>query len=316
MKYVWALLISILVLNSCDDGDLIVENFDFNNATVQKCTDNSTLYKTNENEALIFVTPEIKFANVEQTQTYTIDAQTTITYRKYSEDVITSSICGTPTQTVQEEWTCLPGGTVEIKTTPVYDTNEPTKIIAYNHAITFKNIVFQAPDKQVVFDSYTFGNYKTDVTNLAFDFNPAGEVLDCDSKNLIFKYNSSKVLLFDIDEAALFQNSVTTPGSPRTALINGTTNKVVYRVYSGGVNEEFFCSAITPSNPTLIEEWTADNGVDAMSGIIRVVTEDAGVPNTFKHTISLYKTTFRKGVKYYSPNPDGDYVFGIYYTTL
>ncbi|MCL9804533.1 hypothetical protein NAT51_03305 [Flavobacterium amniphilum] len=314
MKYVWALFVSVLLLSGCDDGDIIVENFNFGSQSVQKCSDSNTLYKTNDKEALIFVTPEEKFSNETQTQTYVVDTETSITYRKYSEDVITSSICGTPTQTITEEWSCLAGGTVEIKSTPIYDTNDPTKIIAYNHAITFKNVVFQAPDKQVVFENYVFGNYRTDVIDLAFDFNPTGTVKSCTTKNLIFKYNSTKALLLDVDKTQLFVNTVTAPGSPRTALINGTNFKVVYRVYSGNLNDDFFCSSITPSNPTLTEEWTANEGENNVSGIIRVVTEDVG-GNTFKHTISLYKTTFKKGVKYYSPNPDGDYVFGVYYTT-
>lgn len=316
MKYVWALLLSVLLLNSCDDGDLIVENFDFDNVTVQKCTDANTLYKINGSEALIFKTPESKFANIAQTQTYSVDANTSITYRKYSETVIASTICGTPTQTISEEWLCLPGGTVEIKSTPIFDTVIPTKIIGYNHAITFKNIVFQAPDKQIVYDSYTFGNYRTDVTDLAFDFASPTNALYCDTSNLIFKYNTNKVLLLDVDKTSLFVNSVTAPGNPRTALINTTNNKVVYRVYSGGVNFNFFCSSIPPANPTLTEEWIAKDGEAATSGIIRVVTEATVDPNTFKHTISLYKTTFTKGIKYYSPNPDGDYEFGVYYTTL
>ena len=316
MKYVWALFVSVLLLTGCDDGNIIVENFNFDNVQVNKCADNNTLYKINDKEALIFITPESNFANVAQTQTLTVDSETSITYRKYTEAVLASTICETPTQTVTEEWTCLDGGTVEIKSTPIYDTVIPTKIIGYNHAIVFKNIVFQAPDKQVVYDSYTFGNYRTDVTDLAFDFVSPAEVLDCSNNNLIFKYNTNKVLLMDIDKSTLFLNSVTTPGNPRTALINTTNNRVLYRVYSGGLNEDFFCSAITPSNPTLTSEWIANDGVAATSGIIRIVTEATVAPNTFKHTIYLYKTTFTNGVKYYSPNPDGDYEFGIYYTTL
>lgn len=315
MKYILALFVSVLLLTGCDDGDIIVENFDFENETIQKCADANTLYKINNKEALIFITPETKFANLNQTQTYIVESGTSITYRKYSEAVITSSICGTPTQTVTEEWTCLDGGTVEIKSTPIYDTVIPTKIIAYNHAITFKNIVFQAPGKQVVYDNYTFGNYRTEVTDLAFNFTSPVEVLKCDSNNLLFKYNSNKVLLLDVVKSDLFVNAVTPVGSPRTALINSTNNRIVYRVYSGGLNEAFFCSAITPSNPTLTEEWNADSGEADVKGIIKVVTEAAVAPNTFKHTIFLYKTTFRRGVKYYSPNPDGDYEFGVYYTS-
>lgn len=316
MKYVWALLVSVLLLTGCDDGDIIVENFNFETATVQKCTDSSTLYKINDKETLIFTTPESKFANQTQTQTYSVESGTSITYRRYSQAVATSSICGTPTQTVTEEWICLDGGTVEIKSTPIYDTVVPTKIIGYNHAITFINIVFQAPGKQVVYDNYVFGNYRTDVTDLAFNFTSPSAVLKCDSNNLLFKYNSNKVLLLDVVKSNLFINAVTPVDNPRTALINSTNNRVVYRVYSGGLNEEFFCSSIPPSNPTLSEEWIADSGETNVSGIIKVKTEATIDPNTFKHTIYLFNTTFRRGVKYYSPKPGEDYEFGVYYTSL
>ena len=315
MRYIWALLVSVLLLTSCDDGDIIIDSFNFDTAQVQKCTTSNTLYKISDNEALVFVTPESSFPNETQTETISIGGGNSITYRKYAAAVATSSICETPMQTVTEEWNCI-GGDIEIKSTPIYDSATPNKIIAYNHAITFKNLIFQAPGKQIVYDTYAFGNYRTDVLDLAFNFTSPDEVLTCSNNNLIFKYNSNKVLLFDIDKTNLFQNAVTIPGNPRTALINSIDNKVIYRVYSGGLNQNFFCSSITPSTPSLSEEWVADNGVADTSGIIKVVTEATTDPNTFKHTIYLYKTTFRKGIYYYSPNPEGDYKFGTYFTTL
>ncbi|WP_300570086.1 hypothetical protein, partial [Flavobacterium sp.] len=240
-----------------------------------------------------------------------IAGSTSITYRKYSANTNTTNICGTPTLTVLEEWT-VSGGTVEITTTKVFGT-DGTTIIAYNHNIVFKNITFVAPDKQIVYDSYSFGGYKTDVIDLDFDY-ATSVMQDCGGNGFIFKYNVNNALLLDIDPT-LFQNEETLPGVPRTALINTTTNKVVYRVYSGSLNANYFCLAITPATPTLTEEWVAEDGVDATSGIIKVETV-AIDPTHFKHTISLYKTTFKKGIYTYSPAPNGDYVFGEYITTL
>lgn len=312
MKYFWTLLFSLIIITSCDDGDIIEDTFNFESATVQKCSNSNVLYKINDKEALIFNAPETYFSNEVQTETYTIGSGNSIKYRKFTSTTSVSNVCDTPTLQITDEWNAI-GGTIEIVSTEILNG---TTIVAYNHNITFKNVTFQASDKQVVYDSYFYGSYRTDVIDLDFDYTSPAEVLNCTTNNLIFKYNNNNVLLFDLDKATLFQNSVTTPGNPRTALINTTTNKVIYRVYNGGLNGNFFCSAITPSTPTLTEEWIADSGVDNVSGIIKVVTETTSVPNEFKHTIYLYKTTFRKGFQYYSPNPDGDYEFGVYYTTL
>lgn len=301
-------------MTSCDDGDIIEDTFNFESATVQKCSNSSVLYKINDKEALIFNAPEDYFSNQVQTENYTIGAGNSIQYRKFASATSVSNVCDTPTLQVVDEWNAI-GGTIKIVSTEILNA-AGTKVVAYNHNITFENVTFQASDKQVVYDSYFYGSYRTEVIDLEFDYASPPEALFCPNNNLIFKYNINNALLLDVQKSVLFPNIVTVPGTPRTALINTTTNKVVYRVYSGGLNDNYFCSAITPSTPTLSEEWVADSGVANVSGIIRVVTETTSVPNQFKHTIYLYKTTFKKGFQYYSPNPDGDYLFGTYYTTL
>lgn len=316
MRYFLVLFISVLAVTGCDNGDVIVETFNFENVTIQKCTDANILYKINAQEALILTTPDTNFENtvtpVNTPRVINITGSTSIKYRKYDGTATTVNICGTPTLTVLEEWEAI-GGTIEITTTQVFGT-DGTTVIAYNHNIVFKNITFNTPDKQVVYDSYEFGNYRTNVINLNFDYDSA-TTQDCPGNNLIFKYNTNNALLLDIDQS-LFANAATPVGSPRTALISTATNKVVYRVYSGGLNANYFCSAITPATPTLTEEWAAEDGIAATSGIITVDTETTIDPNVFKHTIKLYKTTFKKGIYKYSPAPDGYYTFGIYYTNL
>ncbi len=315
MKYFLALFISVLTLSGCDDGDIIVNSFDFETATVQKCADTGILYKINGNESLVLNTPIANFPNVETPlntpRIINITGATSVQYRKYNTSATTANICGTPTLTVLEEWNAV-GGTIEITTIKIFAPNG-TDVAGYNHNIVFKNITFSAPDKQVVYDSYIFGNHKTDVIDLDFDYTTAA-MQNCDTNNLIFKYNVNNALLLDVDPT-LFANAVTPVGTPRTALINTTTNKVVYRIYNGALSYNYFCSAITPATPTMTEEWVADNGVAATSGIIKVETVAVDATH-FKHTISLYKTTFRKGIYYYSPKPDGDYVFGEYITEL
>lgn len=301
MKYFWGVFFSLFLLFSCDDGDIIEETFNFSAATVQKCSTGDVLYKISDNEALLLSTPETSFPNEEGTVNIPVTGTTSILYRKYATTTSTSNICGTPTISVLEEW-FVNGGSMDVVTTKIYDTTIPTKVIAYNHKITFKNITFIAPTKQVVYAAYEFGSYRTDVVDLAFDYATA-TTQTCSGNNLIFKYNNSNALLLDVDPA-LFNSTIGT----KTAEISAT-NQVIYRVYSGNLNTNFFCSAITPTTPTLTEEWVAENGVVGTSGIIKVETTQE-TATTYKHVIKLFNTTFKKGVKTYSPAPAADYTFG------
>lgn len=305
MKYFLSLLVSFLVLTGCDDGDIIEETFNFANATVQKCASSSVLYKISDNEALVLNTPETTFPNAEGTQTIPVSGTTSILYKKYGTTTTSENICGTPTLPVVEEW-FVTGGSIEVISTKIFDTTNPTEVIAYNHKITFKNITFTAPTKQVVYANYEFGNYRTEVIDLAFDYDTA-ITQTCPGNNLIFKFNNTNALLLDVDPA-LFDHTIGT----KTALIS-TTNKVTYRVYNGSLNTNFFCSAIPPTSPTLTEEWIAEDGVTSTSGIIKVETT-VDSPTTYKHVIKLYNTTFKKGVKTYSPAPGDDYIFGEWIT--
>lgn len=301
MKYFWLLILTGLLFTGCDDGNIIEETFNFAAATVQKCSSGDVLYKISDNEALLFSTPETSFPNVEGTQTIPVTGTTSIVYRKYAAATNTATICGTPTIAVTEEW-FVTGGNVIIETTKIYDTTIPTKVIAYNHKITFQNITFIAPGKQVVYATYDFGSYRTEVIDLAFDYATA-TTQTCSGNNLLFKYNNTNALLLDMDPA-LLDHTIGT----KTALISAT-NQVTYRVYNGSLNSNYFCAAITPSTPTLTEEWIAENGVVGTSGIIKVETTQE-TATTYKHIIKLFNTTFKKGIQTYSPAPDADYTFG------
>ena len=46
MKYFWTLLFSLIIITSCDDGDIIEDTFNFESATVQKCSNSNVLFPT------------------------------------------------------------------------------------------------------------------------------------------------------------------------------------------------------------------------------------------------------------------------------
>ncbi len=306
MKYLLILISFVFVVAGCDDGDLIVESFNFDTVNIEKCANSNLLYKINDSETLILNTPEASFENKEQIQNIPITGTTSIIYKKFSGKPEPNAICGTPNLIVLEEW-IVDGGTLEVTSTKILAPDNIT-IVAYNHSIIFRNVTFVTNKKQATYPIYAFGNFRTEVLDLQFDFTTVS-TQKCTNNQLIFKYNTTKVLLLDL-EPSLFDNVATPANFPRTALINGSTNNVIYRVYSGNLSNNFFCSSITPTTPALTEEWIAENGVTNTSGIIKVITVATSNPGEFKHTITLNKTFFRKGIESYSPAPNGDYIFG------
>lgn len=173
MKKVFGILLGVLLLMACDDGDLVLESFNFSNAAIQKCSDKTLLFKTSGDELLLLDIPASNFPNevtpVDQPRIVTISGTNKVLYRKYSGNVSNSNICSVippASPSVTSEWTATSGGTIQIITTekttidPV--TNVPV-LSGYNHQIKFINIQFVSTNNTFVYDEYLFGTYTTNL---------------------------------------------------------------------------------------------------------------------------------------------------------
>lgn len=315
MKRILGILTMLFFVTACDDGDLTVDTIDFTEVTAQKCSNKDVIYKVKDTEMLILAIPSSTFINDETLEgdpiEVSIGTNIEVFYRQYNGEVSSDNICPTvpsATPNLLEEWSAT-AGTVQITTTAVKSVNATTgitQITGYKHFIVFKDITFQKPNGTQVYETYTFGNYTTSVAPLAFGFDEEVNKSTCD--NRIFNFSGSETLTLDLaDYTTLFQSEVTT--TPRSALISGT-NKVSYRLYSNTVNDAYFCATITPSTPTLSQEWIANYGVTDMSGIIEVSTTSVGTG--FQHTIRLKKVTMTKGnTSFYLGD---DYLYGTLIT--
>ena len=313
MKRVLSLLVFALLLNSCDDGDLIQEDINFEDVTAQKCTTNSIIYKLKESEALIFEATGITFPTETTSQELSIGSSNRILYRFYDGLVSNLTICESippATPIVTDQWTTS-GGKIVINTTAIKTTNttdNSTKITGYNHNITFKNITFVKSNGTQVYETFPFGDYVISATPLPFAFNKTLE--QCSSSKQLYDYNSSEALILDIDPA-LIVNQATPLNTPRTGLISDAKNKLTYRLFSGLLTGAYFCNATFPTTPAVSEEWIAVAGVANESGIVEVTTTTLGT--AFKHTVVLKKAKMKKG------NSDfilGDtYIYGELLTT-
>jgi hypothetical protein len=320
MKRVISLLIFVLLLNGCDDGNLTLETISFDNLATQSCSENEILYKLKDKEALILQIPTTSFTN-EPTDTSSptvIDIDNSkyrVVYRFFNGTVAADNICNIippATPTVNDQWTAL-SGKIQITTTAVKSTNETnnsTQITGYNHNIVFKNITFSKTNGTQVYETFPFGDYVTPITPLAFNFD---KVLNqCSDSKQVYKFKGSETFTLDKLDPSLIVNTETPIGKPRTALIGTTSNILTYRLFSGIITSNYFCNTTTPTTPLISEEWNAVSGVDGVSGIIEVTTISNGT-SAFTHTIVLKNVTLKKG------NSDfklGDtYAFGELTTT-
>ncbi len=300
MKKVLSLLVFVILLNSCDDGNLTLETINFENTTTQSCSTNDILFKLKDKEALLLEIPKSAFIN-EPTPTdnpikINIGGSNRVVYRFYNGTVVTNNICETippATPAVTDQWTAS-AGTIEITTTAIKTTNaseNSTRITGYNHNIVFKNITFDKGNGTQVYETFAFGNYVSSAPPLPFGFDKTVE--QCSTSKQIYNYTSGEALTLDIDPS-LIVNSVTPLNTPRTGLISTTKNKLSYRLYSNGVlTPAYFCNTTVPLLPTVTEEWFGVNGVSGVSGIVEVTTTTSGTG--FKHTIVLKNVTLKKG---------------------
>lgn len=306
MKKYASLLLFALLLNGCDDGDLTVDTIDFEDPAIlaQTCNPltNTLIYKIKSQESLLIQVPENTFVNdatpANVPLTYDLDNNLyRLVYRAYNSTVAVPNICGTippTTPSVTEEWQAK-GGKMIVNSTQISETNATdgsTKITGYNYNILFQNVTFSKPSGDQVEKLYPFGDFKTTYTSPATTFtNP---VQQCPISKQVYNFTTTSALTIDSIDDTLLVNVVTAPNTPRTGLINATTNKVVLKTYiNGTLTQGYFCGTTIPSTPAVNETWIAENGVAGVSGIIEVTTTN--ILKVYTHTIVLRNVKLVKG---------------------
>lgn len=171
MRKIFGLLVFVLLLSSCDDGDLVVETFNFDSVAIEKCNDEDPLFKINGQELLLLDIPATYFPNEVtpegEPRIAEVSSVNRVLYRKYSSEVSNEIICSAvppASPVVEQEWSAASGGKIEIVTTEITSTNPDTgavTVTGYNHNIKFINMEFVGSQNSFVYDEYLFGNYTT-----------------------------------------------------------------------------------------------------------------------------------------------------------
>lgn len=124
-----------------------------------------------------------------------------------------------------------------------------------------------------------------DLTVDTIDFSTI-DIVTCDTPTieitLFFKIRNAEALFLEVP-INLLRNEVTS--KPISKKLDKTI-KLTYRVFSQEVSNAYFCSAVSPASPSVLEE------VEASSGAVIINTVKGNSSNTFVHTITLKNTVF------------------------
>jgi len=164
-KIIFTLFISLLL--GCSDADVVIEPFDFDGITINKCDTKDILYKIKSSEILFVTFPIAENLKSEETpanapREIILNTTNKVIYRVYSDAANATVICNDippASPFTQTEWNAKAGAKIQIVTTK--KLNAANVIEYYKHVITFKNIEFSNGTDSFVYDSYEFGEYRT-----------------------------------------------------------------------------------------------------------------------------------------------------------
>jgi len=307
MKRIIAVLFFGLLLNGCDDGDLISDDIDFTDATVVPCTGSNTdiLYKLRDRDALILSVANLAAELPEGTtpvgspETLAINnTSVRLLYRIYDGEPVVENICGTiqpPTPTVIEQWHAV-AGTLEMRTVAL---TVPNDIDGYGgglvvknlrHSLVARRVTWQTPANQIISDSVNVGSFSKEFNAPVLHL--YGDIAEKCVQDTIYKHDSNTAFTINnIDPALLSTANLNTP---KTGILSPTVNNLTFFRFAPGVNLNGlnFCQAMGQNDITPVEVWNGDTGVALTSGIIEVTTTMIGT--NFVHTIRLKNVTLRR----------------------
>lgn len=316
-------ILLILMLSSCSDGDLQIETIDFDEGSIQFCdegqedTETTLFFKINGDEVLILDLQAnlIENAPSDGTITSTIDSQSDLSYRLFSDDVNQSYFCDEippVTPTVIEEITAT-AGIVQI-TSSLDTVNRTTK--TYNHAFTISEVTLVNSLGESITDQtgIDFGDYETDVESsvaLVFSNFDSIDISACDTVGetiVLTKVLNDEYISLAIP-TSLLANVATEEDTPREVDLS---ESIIFKngIARVAVTTDSVCSGIATSE--------LENEFSTTEGKVSVVTV-ASEPNadgiiTYTHTISLSEFVLQD-LNGSNAGTIVSYTFGVFATT-
>lgn len=120
------------------------------------------------------------------------------------------------------------------------------------------------------------------------DFNSVS-VQSCDnpvttSTTLLFKINDSEALILELQTGVLDNGVVGETITTESSI--PSQSSLTYRIFSDGITSSYFCDAIPPATPVVVQE------VEAQDGMVIIQTTANTDSTSFVHTLSLSGISF------------------------
>ncbi|SDL92839.1 hypothetical protein [Kriegella aquimaris] len=112
------------------------------------------------------------------------------------------------------------------------------------------------------------------------------QTVDVSTANVLFKINDDEALILELS-SGLLTNEIVTDDKVSLVTASGPS-KVIYRIFSGTVTNNYFCDDIPLTEPTVIEEIIAEQG----EILVTTATTDE---KTYVHTLKLSNISFVTG---------------------
>ncbi|MDR0228706.1 MAG: hypothetical protein LBI72_06535 [Flavobacteriaceae bacterium] len=304
---------------SCNDGDIVYKDINFDQVTNVEYCNNGQLdpriyFKINKDEALILQinAKDIMRDETIKEQNVQIDgSNTALEYRKYSGKVEGRSICNTPPPAfpnVLQQIPATPGGLVNIrrdvsiKNTQATDyTKENTVALTYQYTFTLLNISFIQGDISMKYDRMLFGT--TNYANRVFDFkfltasNKLKELNPCGEKLLVLSDKEAMQLNLKTADLPKEEGTITFD-------LNDARTLTFKQYQKTGINSTQVCEndgnipGLNGASPNILEEqWIAKAGKVVINSKWTEPIE--GGTKYLQHEITIQNSAFvKKGVDY------------------
>jgi len=157
------LLLSVMVLFSCNDGNFEVPSMEFE-ANITECGD-LLLYRLNDanTEAIAISLSEASLPTEETEKNISLGTSTSVTYLIFDDGVTSSYFCNDippTTPKVLQNYTATNG---KLVITTFAITNDDDVITGYSHAIIITDLILDNGSEKIGFESFDFGTIERDL---------------------------------------------------------------------------------------------------------------------------------------------------------
>ncbi|MUH36288.1 hypothetical protein D9O36_10590 [Zobellia amurskyensis] len=293
----------LTLLIACDDGDLQIEQVDFDSVSITTCGDledpleTTFFFKLDGDEALLLeLESGLLFdqTSEEGTLTSSLGGSSDLVYRLFTDDVSQDYFCSTiPTlePTVLNENTAT-GGDIAVNT-KVTAVSKDVK--TYSHTILITGLALTNDQNESITDSstMTYGTFKTSTAISAkldvpfSNYEAITNFSECESAIVdgslrLYKTINDEYVSLDIP-LTILANEATVENDPRTATLEN--GEFSYTVLDTIVTDEMICTTSPLSEEIIAHNFNSSSGDISVE---TVASEPDGAGDiTYTHTISL-----------------------------